>query len=439
MPDFEGASGAGTASSDGLDLGSSGVSGAAGFSGALGASGVSGALRFSGAAGPDLGDWAETEAAIYAKTARDVEAVLRAAEAGSRLTPDDFMALVSPAAAPFLEQMAGLSRRLTRMRFGNTIQFYVPLYLTNSCANHCVYCGFNHANDIRRVILTDEQILQEVEAIKSMGDFQHILLVTGENPRDAGADYIENAIRLVRPYFSSISIEVQPLTEDEYRRLSEAGMNGVYCYQETYNRLNYRRYHPRGMKANFDWRLDGFDRMGRAGVHKIGLGVLIGLEDWRTDSTLMIRHLRYLQRTYWKTRYSLSFPRLRPHEGADFQPNTVMTDREFAQLIFACRIFDGDIEIALSTREEAVFRDNLAGLGVTSLSAGSKTDPGGYAVYRAELEQFTVNDDRSPDEVLQAVRARGYDVIWKDWDLSLQGSSGVGAGAASGTQIADKQ
>ncbi|MDR1454021.1 MAG: 2-iminoacetate synthase ThiH [Tannerella sp.] len=361
-------------------------------------------------------DWDTLRSRIYAKTSGDVERALQR----EKRTPDDFMALVSPAAQAYLEPMAALSRQYTRQRFGNTIQFYIPLYLTNSCTNHCVYCGFNYNNDIRRIILNDRQILREVEAIKRIGDFRHILLVTGENPRDAGADYIENAIRLVKPCFSSISIEVQPLKETAYRQLAAAGMNAVYCYQETYHRARYKTYHPKGMKSKFDWRLDAFDRMGRAGVHKIGLGVLIGLEDWRTDVTMMALHLRYLQKTYWQTRYSLSFPRMRPHEGAAFHPNVVMSDGELAQLIFACRLFDRDVEIALSTREDKTFRDHMTGLGITSLSAGSKTDPGGYAVYRHELEQFAVNDDRSPDEVLSAVKRRGCEVVWKDWDLRLQ-------------------
>jgi 2-iminoacetate synthase len=364
----------------------------------------------------DRYNWDTFKSRIYNKTTSDVEIALNK----DKRDIDDFMALISPAAQPYLEQMAVLSRKYTQQRFGNTIQFYVPLYLTNSCVNHCIYCGFNHNNDIKRIILTDEQILREVEAIKSMGDFQHILLVTGENPRDAGADYIENAIRLVKPYFSSISIEVQPLKEQEYDRLKNAGLNAVYCYQETYNKDRYKTYHPKGMKSKFDWRLDGFDRMGKAGIHKIGLGILIGLEDWRTDAALMAMHLRYLQKTYWQTKYSISFPRMRPHEGEDFQPNVIMTDKELAQIIFAYRIFDHDIEIALSTRESSAFRDNMATLGITSLSAGSKTDPGGYAVYKDELEQFEVNDGRNPNEVLSAVKRMGYEVVWKDWDLSLQ-------------------
>ena len=362
-------------------------------------------------------NWDEIQSAIKQKTACDVELALGKT---TRLTVNDFMALISPAAEPYLEQMAVLSRKYTQQRFGKTIQFYVPLYLTNSCINHCIYCGFNHSNDIKRIILTDEQILREVEAIKKAGDFQHILLVTGENPRDAGVDYIENAIKLVKPYFSSISIEVQPLKEDEYKRLTEAGLNAVYCYQETYNKQNYNIYHPKGMKSKFDWRLEAFDRMGKAGVHKIGLGILIGLEDWRTDVAMMAFHLRYLQKHYWQTKYSISFPRMRPHEGENFQPNVIMSDKELAQLVFAFRLFDHDVELALSTREDKKFRDNMTTLGITSLSAGSKTDPGGYAVYKEELEQFAVNDDRAPEDIFNAVKKQGYEVVWKDWDSSLQ-------------------
>ena len=216
-------------------------------------------------------NWDEIQSRIYAKTPADVEMAL----GKDKRSIEDFMALVSPAASAYLEPMAALSRKYTQQRFGNTIQFYIPLYLTNSCINHCVYCGFNHNNQIHRIILTDDQIMQEVEAIKRIGDFQHILLVTGENPRDAGFSYIENAIRLVEPYFSSISVEVQPLKELEYKQLSEVGMNAVYCYQETYHKERYKVYHPKGMKSKFDWRIDAFDRMGKAGVHKIGLGVLI--------------------------------------------------------------------------------------------------------------------------------------------------------------------
>ena len=356
-------------------------------------------------------DWDDTTAAIMSKTAADVDRAL----AKERHTVDDFMALISPAAAPRLEEMARLSRVLTQKRFGKTISMYIPMYITNSCTNSCVYCGFNRHNKMERVILTPGQIKDECEAIRRLGPFENLLIVTGENPRLAGTDYLEEALKVCRPYFNNLTIEVMPLSAEDYSRLTHAGLNGVVCFQETYNRARYKVYHPAGMKSNFEWRLNGYDRMGSAGVHKIGMGVLIGLEDWRTDVTMMARHLLYLRRHYWRTRYSVNFPRMRPSEG-HFQPNVVMSDRELAQLTFAFRIFDPDVDISFSTRESPDFRNNIATLGVTSMSAGSKTDPGGYATYPQSLEQFAVSDERTPAQVEADIRRLGYEVVWKDWD-----------------------
>lgn len=355
--------------------------------------------------------WNDTAAAIASMTESDVIAALNR----ENLTDRDFMALISPAAAPFIEQMAQRSKAITERRFGKTVSIFVPLYITNSCTNACVYCGFNRHNKFKRVILTPDQIKRECEAIREMGPFENLLIVTGENPVAAGVDYLEKALRVCRPYFSNLTIEVMPLATEEYERLTHSGLNGVVCFQETYNRENYRLYHPSGMKSNFEWRLNGFDRMGMAGVHKIGMGVLIGLEDWRTDVTMMARHLRYLRRTYWRTKYSVNFPRMRPSESG-FQPNVVMSDRELAQLTFAYRIFDPDVDISYSTREEHKFRNNMATLGVTTMSAGSKTEPGGYATYPDALEQFAVSDRTSPAEVAEDLRALGREPVWKDWD-----------------------
>ena len=325
------------------------------------------------------------------------------------------MALISPAAAPYLEQMAQLSRSLTEQRFGNTVSMYIPMYITNSCTNSCVYCGFNRHNSFQRVILTPEQIEAECRAIRRMAPFENLLLVTGENPRAAGTEYIEQALRVCRPYFNNLTIEVMPLSMEDYERLTRSGLNGVVCFQETYHRERYKIYHPAGMKSNFEWRVNGYDRMGAAGVHKIGLGVLIGLEDWRTDVAMMALHLQYLRRHYWRTRYSVNFPRMRPSESG-FRPNVVMTDRELAQLIFAFRIFDPDVDISMSTRERPEFRDNIATLGATSMSAGSRTEPGGYETYPQALEQFAVSDGRTPAEVAEALRRAGREPVWKDWD-----------------------
>lgn len=355
--------------------------------------------------------WEETTKAIYSKTDADV----RRALSKEHCDVNDFMALISPAAAPYLETMARLSRKYTMERFGKTISMFVPLYITNSCTNSCVYCGFNHNNPMKRTILTEEEMVNEYKAIKKLAPFENLLLVTGENPAKAGVDYIERALLLAKPYFANLQIEVMPLKAEEYERLTHAGLNGVICFQETYNKANYNIYHPRGMKSKFEWRVNGFDRMGQAGVHKIGMGVLIGLEEWRTDITFMAIHLQYLRKKYWKTRYSVNFPRLRPSEG-HFQPNVVMSDRQLAQTIFAFRLFDHDVDISVSTRENPNFRDHITTLGATSLSAGSKTEPGGYFTHPQALEQFVVSDDRTPSEVETAIKKAGYEAVWKDWD-----------------------
>lgn len=356
-------------------------------------------------------DWDTTTREIEAMTAADVERAL----AREHLDDRDFMALVSPAAAPYIEQMARRSRALTEQRFGKTVSIFIPMYITNSCTNACVYCGFNRHNKFERVVLTPGQIEEECKAIKKMGPFENLLIVTGENPAVAGTDYIEQALRVCRPYFSNLSIEVMPLSAEDYRRLTLSGLNGVICFQETYNHQRYNVYHPSGMKSRFDWRCDAFDRMGQAGVHKIGMGVLIGLEDWRTDVTMMARHLTYLRKRYWQTRYSVNFPRMRPSESG-FQPNVVMSDRELAQLTFAFRIFDPDVDISYSTREEHTFRNNMATLGVTTMSAGSHTEPGGYATHPDALEQFAISDPTSPAQVAADLRALGREPVWKDWD-----------------------
>lgn len=356
-------------------------------------------------------DWDATTERIMAKTPADVERALRSAHPDI----DDFMALVSPTAAPYLERMAALSRHYTQERFGKTISMYIPMYITNSCTNSCVYCGFNRHNKFDRVVLTMDQIEDECKAIRRMAPFENLLLVTGENPRVAGVEYLEEALHRCRPYFSNLTIEVMPLAAPDYERLTHSGLNGVVCFQETYHREKYKTYHPAGMKSNFEWRVNGFDRMGQAGVHKIGMGVLIGLEDWRTDVTMMAIHLRYLRKNYWRTRYSVNFPRMRPAAGG-FQPNVVMSDRELAQLTFAFRIFDHDVDLSFSTRERPDFRDNILSLGATSMSAGSKTDPGGYHTYPQSLEQFAVSDERTPAQVAEAIKVHGYEPVWKDWD-----------------------
>jgi len=354
--------------------------------------------------------WEATKASIYHKTTTDVEQAL----AATKPSLEDFKALISPAAEGYLEQMAIKSRAITQRRFGKTIQMYIPLYLSNACANSCTYCGFSHKNDIKRITLNKEQVLEEIKVIKDMG-FQHILLVTGEHPKDCGFAYLKEMVQLIKPHFPSVSIEVQPMKQNEYEDLIDLGLHTVYVYQETYNKSNYSTYHPRGKKADFANRLETPERLGRAHIHKIGLGCLLGLEDWRTDSFFTALHLDFLEKNYWRTKYSISFPRLRPHVGS-FQPNVEVNDKQLAQLIMAYRIFNADVDLSLSTRESKTFRNNMLQLGVTAMSAGSKTEPGGYAVYNKALEQFAVNDDRSPQAMCDMIKDGGYEPVWKDWD-----------------------
>ncbi|RXJ45735.1 2-iminoacetate synthase ThiH [Gelidibacter gilvus] len=364
----------------------------------------------------DLHDWDTVEQEIYNVTSNDVQQVLLK----DKITLEDFKVLISPAAKPFIEQMAQRSNALTKKRFGNTIQMYLPMYLSNECQNICTYCGFSMTNKIRRKTLSDKEILEEVAHIKRLG-YDHILLVTGEANSTVGVSYLKNAICLIREHFSNISIEVQPLDQEDYETLIEEGLYAVLVYQETYHKATYKVHHPKGKKSNFDYRMDTPDRLGKAGVHKIGIGALFGLEDWRVDSFYTALHLKYLQKTYWKTKYSISFPRLRPHEG-DVQPKVEMTDADLVQLICAYRLLDEDVELSMSTRESAKFRDNIIKLGITSISAESKTNPGGYAVAPESLEQFEISDERSTEDIKQMIQSQGYEVVWKDWDETLSKS-----------------
>ena len=361
-------------------------------------------------------NWDEVEKKIATTTLQSVERALAKRE---NINIEDFAALISTAAAPYLEAMAKKSREITLRRFGKTMQLYLPLYLSNDCTNSCVYCGFNQKNHIERKILTASEIVEEIAAIKKAGPFEHILLVTGESPKNAGFEYILDAVKLCREYFSSISIEVQPLGTEEYAELAENGVTAVYVYQETYREETYKQHHPKGKKSIFEERLRCPDRVGMAEVRKIGIGALLGLENWRADSFFAALHLNYLQETYWKSKFSISFPRLRPFEGQTFELCTP-SDRELVQLMCAYRICFPDAEISLSTRESANFRDRAMMLGLTTMSAGSRTDPGGYAISKSELPQWEVNDSRTPAEIEEKIKQNGYDPVWKDWDASLE-------------------
>ncbi|MEX9820967.1 2-iminoacetate synthase ThiH [Providencia vermicola] len=356
-------------------------------------------------------NWDDLTLQIYAKTAQDVQQAL----ANDTLTLNDFMALLSPAARPFLEQLAQKAQKLTRQRFGNTVGFYVPLYLSNLCANDCTYCGFSMSNRIKRKTLDKHEIINECETIRKIG-FDSLLLVTGEHQSKVGMDYFREHLPTIRSYFSSLMMEVQPLATEEYAELKALGLDGVMVYQETYHEPAYQLHHLKGKKQDFHWRLETPDRLGRAGIDKIGLGALIGLSNsWRTDCYMVAEHLIYLQKHYWQSRYSISFPRLRPCAGG-IEPASLMNEAELVQLICAFRLLAPDIELSLSTRESPYFRDHVVPLAINNVSAGSKTQPGGYADDHAELEQFSPHDNRSAAQVAESLIRSGLQPVWKDWD-----------------------
>lgn len=356
-------------------------------------------------------DWDDIRMRINGKKAADVERALNAA----KMNREDLMALLSPAAAAYIEPMAQKAQRLTRQRFGNTVSFYVPLYLSNLCANDCTYCGFSMSNRIKRKTLNGEEIARECEAIRAMG-FDHLLLVTGEHQTKVGMDYFRQHFPAIRQRFSSLMMEVQPMDEADYAELKTLGLDGVLVYQETYHPAVYSQHHLKGNKQDFFYRLETQDRLGRAGIDKIGLGALIGLSDsWRTDCFMLAEHLLWLQQHYWQTRYSISFPRLRPCAGG-IEPASIMDEAQLVQVICAFRLFAPEVELSLSTRESPQFRDSVVPLAINSVSAFSKTQPGGYADNRPELEQFAPHDARTAQQVAEALARAGLQPVWKDWD-----------------------
>jgi 2-iminoacetate synthase len=360
--------------------------------------------------------WTDIERAIEARTAADVESALSAAAPGF----DHFISLLSPAAESFLEEMAQRAHLLTRQRFGKTMSLFAPLYVSNFCTNRCAYCGFNENNPIERLALTPEQVMEEGEFIHRLG-FRNILLVCGEAPKVASVDYLTRICDLLRGLFPSIGVEIYPMSVEQYSTLIDHGVDGLTVFQETYNEELYSRYHPGGKKRNYRWRLETPDRGGEAGFRRIGLGALLGLGNWRVEGFYLGFHTMYLMRKYWKSQILISFPRLRPAAGA-FQPLFPVSDVNLVQLLTALRLFLPDTGFTLSTREPAEFRDHLIPLGITSMSAGSKTNPGGYTHPQGNVAeaQFEIADDRNPETVAQVIRQMGYEPVWKDWDNSFK-------------------
>ena len=324
-----------------------------------------------------------------------------------------FLTLLSPAAAAHLEAMARRAHTLTLRNFGRTISLFTPLYVSNHCANHCRYCGFAAPNAIPRTRLTLDEVRAEGQVIAATG-LRHLLLLTGEAPHKAGVDYLEECVRVLRPLFPSISIEVFPMETADYERLARAGVDGLTVFQETYDPDLYAKLHPAGPKRDYAFRLDTPQRGAEAGMRVVNIGALLGLTDWRREIYATGLHAAWLQKRYPGVDIAVSLPRMRPHAGA-FQPACVVSDRELVQAMTALRIFLPRLSITISTREAPAFRDNILPLGVTRMSAGVSTAVGGHAK-PGQAGQFEISDPRSVAEMEAMLRSHGYQAVFKDWE-----------------------
>ena len=372
-------------------------------------------------------------------------AAARASLGKSSLSLNDFAHLISPAAAELLEPLSRRSQQLTRQRFGKVIRLFAPLYLSNECINNCDYCGFSRDNPILRVTLTLDEVRREARALLDQG-FRNLLLVSGEHPKFVSNGYVADCVRALHQEVPSLSLELGPMETADYRPIAEAGAEGLVVYQETYDRAVYAAIHTAGPKRDFAWRMETPERAYAAGFRRIGIGALYGLADWRLEAISVAAHAAYLLRHCWKAQLTISLPRLRPCAG-EFQPLTQMSDRELVQLVCAFRLMFPDVGLVLSTRESAKLRNGLIPIGITLISAGSHTEPGGYTgaakdnLHHTErgrivelgtgerpaaddqatraTSQFKIADDRSPQQVADLIRQLGYEPVWKDWDAAL--------------------
>ena len=338
---------------------------------------------------------------------------IASAIAQPQLQSQDFLALLSPQAAGSLEEMAQLAHRSTLHQFGPNILLFTPLYLGNYCVNQCLYCGFNTSHQIERRRLTMAEVEREGRVIAETG-LQHLLILTGEDRKHTSVSYIAECVGVLKKYFSSISIEVYPLTTEEYAQLVAAGVDGLTIYQEVYDLKTYLEVHPGGPKRDYRFRLEAPDRAGRAGVRTINIGPLLGLYDWRSEVFFAGMHAAYLQKQFPEIEVSVSLPRLRPQFG-NYEPKVNVSDKDLVQGILALRLFLPRAGITISTRENAQLRDNLIRLGVTKMSAGSSTAVGGHTDAKDAIGQFDISDERSVDEMRRSIASLGYKPILKDW------------------------
>lgn len=349
------------------------------------------------------------ESFFVSVTGHDVERAL----AKDKTDVFDYLTLLSPAAENYMEQMAQKANRITLNRFGRSIILYTPLYLSNYCTNQCVYCGFNTGNRIERRQLTLSEVDEEAKRISGTG-LKHILILTGEARKHSSIDYICACCGVLEKYFTSIGIEIYPVTTEEYKELIEAGVDALTVYQETYNETLYDRLHLKGPKKDYRFRLDAPERGALARMHSVNIGALLGLDEWRRESFFTGIHAEYLQDRYPETEVGVSFPRMRPHTGS-YEPEYPVSDRNLVQIILAMRIFMPGAGMAMSTRENSEFRNNMVRLGITRMSAGSKTAVGGHTQEDKGTGQFDISDERTVEEMAVALKKLGYQPVYKDW------------------------
>ncbi|BCU75682.1 2-iminoacetate synthase ThiH [Luteolibacter sp. LG18] len=354
-----------------------------------------------------------------------------------------FADMIEPVSDAVLEQMARRSQVLTRRHFGRTMRLFAPLYVSNECVNNCSYCGFSRDNPILRTTLTIDQVVREAKHLHGLG-FRNVLLVAGEHPKFVSEGYLQACLDALKPFIPTLALEIGPMEDDQYSEVVQHGAEGLVVYQETYHRETYQKLHTAGPKKNFDWRLDCPERAYAGGFRRIGIGALFGLADWKFEALALAAHLEHLYKHCWKANFTIAFPRMRPYAGNyEYQTDDrlLLGDRQLVQLMTVFRQLFPQVGIVVSTREAPAFRDAVAGLGTTHMSAGARTEPGGYTgaghddVHltvkgrRVELErksgcekateQFQIHDNRTPSEVATALRSQGLDPVWKDWDESI--------------------
>lgn len=344
------------------------------------------------------------------------ENAVDAALSRDHLSDHDFLALLSDTADTRLEKMARRASELTRNHFGNAVVIFTPMYISNYCDNVCPYCSFANQHDISRKQLDLAEIEAEAQRISSSG-IRHILLLTGESPRMVTREYLEGAIQLLRHYFSSVAIEIFPLTEEGYGGAITAGADALTLYQETYNEKRYLQLHSRGPKREYRFRLDAPERACRQGIRAVTVSALYGLYNWQSEAFFSALHAAYLQKKYPDVEVAVSFPRLCPLAGA-FETPYMITDRQFVRMITAFRLFLPTVGITISTRESAAFRAAVLPMGVTKMSAGVSTEVGGHSG-EGSTAQFEIADTRGVAAIKADLLAAGYQAVMHDWSSQL--------------------